>query len=222
MLPRLIPSAFAWRTDAQLVVAVDHRFALGNRPALPSAPAKKSFSSVSSPIFACSVFTSTAGAGSARRVRAKDARRSLQELRAPLRDLVGMHVELLSQLGQRPLALDGGQRHLGLESRAVVPARSSGHRALLALGHHADVARMIHSTPLFRFPEPALRARVAIRRLAVSAATTVVIDSRPMSPPATWLRPASLCTSEATTAKPRPASLARAASIAALSARRPV
>jgi hypothetical protein len=45
----------------QLMVPVDHRFAL-NSPALPSAPDKKSFSSVSSPIFACSVFRSTAGA----------------------------------------------------------------------------------------------------------------------------------------------------------------
>src|SRR5690606_32946401 len=39
---------------------VDHRFALSN-PALPSAPSKKSFSSVSSPILACSVFRSTVG-----------------------------------------------------------------------------------------------------------------------------------------------------------------
>jgi len=44
----------------QLMVAVDHRFAL-SMPALPSAPAKKSFSSVSSPILACSVFKSIAG-----------------------------------------------------------------------------------------------------------------------------------------------------------------
>src|SRR5690349_1464319 len=45
----------------QCVPTVNHRFAL-SRPALPSAPDKKSFSSVSSPIFACNVFTSTAGA----------------------------------------------------------------------------------------------------------------------------------------------------------------
>src|SRR5690348_16396806 len=45
----------------QRVTAVDHRFALSS-PALPSAPDKKSFSSVSSPILACNVFTSTAGA----------------------------------------------------------------------------------------------------------------------------------------------------------------
>src|ERR1700709_2005861 len=43
--------------------SVDHRFAL-SRPALPSAPDKKSFSNVNSPILAWSVFTSMAGAGS--------------------------------------------------------------------------------------------------------------------------------------------------------------
>jgi hypothetical protein len=43
---------------------INHRFAL-SRPALLSAPDKKSFSRVSSPILAWSVFTSTAGAASA-------------------------------------------------------------------------------------------------------------------------------------------------------------
>ena len=46
--------------DRQTVRWVNHRLAL-NKPALPSAPSKKSFSSVSSPIFAWSDFTSTAG-----------------------------------------------------------------------------------------------------------------------------------------------------------------
>src|SRR5271156_1423653 len=46
--------------DRQIVLTVDHRFAL-SRPALLSAPSKKSFSSASSPIFACSDFTSTPG-----------------------------------------------------------------------------------------------------------------------------------------------------------------
>src|SRR5206468_8936153 len=45
--------------DRQIVGTVDHRFALSN-PALVSAPSKKSFSSVSSPILACSDFTSMA------------------------------------------------------------------------------------------------------------------------------------------------------------------
>src|SRR5262245_50037026 len=47
--------------NAQRMITVDHRFALSN-PALESAPSKKSFSSVSSPILACRAFTSTAGA----------------------------------------------------------------------------------------------------------------------------------------------------------------
>src|SRR6202022_4756622 len=46
--------------DRQIVFTIDHRFALSH-PALVSAPSKKSFSSVSSPILACSDFTSTAG-----------------------------------------------------------------------------------------------------------------------------------------------------------------
>src|SRR6202171_6163629 len=46
--------------DRQIVLTVDHRFALSN-PALVSAPSKKSFSSVSSPILAWSDFTSIAG-----------------------------------------------------------------------------------------------------------------------------------------------------------------
>src|SRR5450631_1116467 len=44
--------------DRQIVLAVDHRFAL-NSPALVSAPSKKSFSSVNSPILAWRVLTST-------------------------------------------------------------------------------------------------------------------------------------------------------------------
>src|SRR5947199_8465635 len=47
--------------DRQIVSTVEHRFALSN-PRLVSAASKKSFSSVSSPILACSDFTSTAGA----------------------------------------------------------------------------------------------------------------------------------------------------------------
>src|SRR3954470_15309122 len=46
--------------DRQIVLTVNHRFALSN-PALLSAPSKKSFSSVSAPIFAWSDFTSTVG-----------------------------------------------------------------------------------------------------------------------------------------------------------------
>jgi hypothetical protein len=60
-------------------------------------------------------------------IRSKNPGCPVEKLRFPLRDLVGMNVELLRQLGQRLFALDGSQSHLRLESRCVVPARSSGH-----------------------------------------------------------------------------------------------
>jgi len=53
---------------------------------------------------------------------------------------------------------------------------------------------------------------------AVSATRTLDVASAPISFADTWLRSASFRTSAATTAKPRPCSPARAASIAAFSA----
>ena len=41
------------------------------------------------------------------------------ELCFPRRDLIGVDVELLRQLSQCSIALDGGKRHLGLEARCV-------------------------------------------------------------------------------------------------------
>lgn len=49
------------------------------------------------------------------------------KLSLPRRDLIGVDVELLGRLSQRSIALHGGQRHLRLEGRCVVPARSSAH-----------------------------------------------------------------------------------------------
>src|SRR5882724_195761 len=65
------------------------------------------------------------------RIVAKYVCRSLKQLVFPLLDLVDVHVELLGQLHQRLLAPDGGQCHLRLESRAMVPARSSCHGIFL-------------------------------------------------------------------------------------------
>ena len=113
--------------DRQIVLTVDHRFALSN-PALVSAPSKKSFSSVSSPILACSDFTSTAGwRRSVAAAGTEHIGSPALELRLPRCDLIGVDVELLRKLSQRSIALDGGKRHLRLEGRCVVPARSSGH-----------------------------------------------------------------------------------------------
>jgi hypothetical protein len=39
------------------------------------------------------------------------------ELRFPRRDLIGVDVELLRQLSQGPIALEGSKRHLCLEGR---------------------------------------------------------------------------------------------------------
>src|SRR4051794_35779439 len=66
-----------------------------------------------------------------------------------------MHVELLGQLGQRLLALHGGEGHLRLEGRGVVPARSSRHRLSLPAAILAAVRQKLHPSPLSRFPEPA-------------------------------------------------------------------
>jgi hypothetical protein len=38
-----------------------------------------------------------------------------------------MDIEVLGQLSYRPITLDGSKRHLRLEGRRVVPARSSVH-----------------------------------------------------------------------------------------------
>ena len=58
---------------------------------------------------------------------AEDARDALLQLALPLRNLVGMDVELLGQLGQHLLTLDRGQGHLRLECRCMVPAGTSAH-----------------------------------------------------------------------------------------------
>ncbi len=44
-----------------------------------------------------------------------------QKLAAPLRDLVGMNIKQLRQIGQRLFTLHRRQRYLCLEGRAVIP-----------------------------------------------------------------------------------------------------
>src|SRR5260370_451590 len=62
--PQAEPQNLTLPGDRPFVLTVDHRFRLST-PALVSAPSKKSFSSVNSPILACSDFTSMAGTASA-------------------------------------------------------------------------------------------------------------------------------------------------------------
>jgi len=107
----------------------------GSQKACPR-PDRGSFSSVNSPIPACAgtslgVQRLHIDRGLCRlRFRlAKSTGSPFQQLILPLPDLVGMHIKLLRQFRQRLLAHHGGKRHLGLECRAVVPARSLRHRS---------------------------------------------------------------------------------------------
>jgi hypothetical protein len=60
-------------------------------------------------------------------LRSKYPSRTVGKLRLPLGDLIGVNVELLSQLGQRFLTLYSSQSHLRFESRCMVPAWPSCH-----------------------------------------------------------------------------------------------
>src|SRR5918997_4814690 len=83
-----------------------------------------------------------------------------QELSLPGRDLVRMHIELLSEFSQRLLTLHGSQGHLRFECRRVVPARSSRHRLSCSATILAAVRQKLHSAHLSRNPEPPLTARL--------------------------------------------------------------
>ena len=105
--------------------AVHHRLALST-PALVSAPSKKKIiSNVSSPILACSCFTSTGGGADSPPSNTPGCPFEQQSL--PLGDLIGMYIEPLGQFGDRLFPLDRGQRHFGLKGRRMIPARSSLH-----------------------------------------------------------------------------------------------
>src|SRR3954465_5576946 len=71
-----------------------------------------------------------------------------------------MDIELLGQFGQRLLTLHGSQGHLRFESRCVVPAGSSAHRLSCSAAILAAVRQKLHSSTLFKNPEPALSSRL--------------------------------------------------------------
>src|SRR5215211_8427864 len=106
------------------------------------------------------------------RLRTEHPGSPLQELSFPGRDLVGMDIELLSQFGQRLLAPHGGQSHLRLKSRRMVPAWSSAHRLSCSAAILAAVRQKLHSSHLCRFPEPPL-TKVHVRRGALLLLTVM-------------------------------------------------
>src|ERR687898_32109 len=77
---------------------------------------------------------------------------SVEELRLPLGDLVGMHIKLLRQLGQGLLAFHGGQGHFGLESRRVVPAGSLAHCFSCSAAIVAALRQKLHLSRCPNFP----------------------------------------------------------------------
>jgi len=112
--------------EAEFMVSVDHGFALSN-PALVNALSKKSFSSASCPILACSGARFT-GSGDASPANTLDG--TLQQLLLPFADLVRMQFELCAQLSHGAIFPQGGQRHLRLGNR-IVGAAHTPTRCLL-------------------------------------------------------------------------------------------
>src|SRR5215212_3961311 len=86
------------------------------------------------------------------RLQTKYPGSSFHELTLPSRDLVGMHVKLLGEFGQRLLALHGSQGHLRFESRAVVPAWSSAHCLSCSAAILAAIRQKLHSLHCAEIP----------------------------------------------------------------------
>ncbi|MCK1536039.1 hypothetical protein IVB06_36315 [Bradyrhizobium sp. 171] len=85
---------------------------------------RKSFSSVSSPILACSDFTSTGGWDIALPLPEHSSHGALK-LRLPRGHLIGMDVKLLSNLRHRSIALDCGKRHCVFQPIVITDSRPS-------------------------------------------------------------------------------------------------
>src|ERR1700716_3454383 len=102
--------------DRQIMSTVDHRFALSN-PALVSAPSKKSFANVSSPILACSDFTSTAGVAGVPPPGPKISEALASSCDFHVAIWLGWTSKCSASWGDGSVALDGGQSHLRLEGR---------------------------------------------------------------------------------------------------------
>ncbi len=112
--------------DRQIVLTVDHRFALSN-PALLSALSKIVLQRQFADLGVQRLHVEGGLAGPTPAAWAEHIGSAAFELCLPRRDLIGMDVELLGKLRNRSIALDGSKCHLRLEDRCVVPARSSRH-----------------------------------------------------------------------------------------------
>jgi hypothetical protein len=84
--------------------------------------------------------------------------RAFQQLVTPLLNLVRMDVKVPRQLDQSLFTLDCGYSYFRLEGRAVSPRAVVLSWSCPHLQHHAAVARKIHLSLLFSFPEPPLKS----------------------------------------------------------------
>ena len=104
--------------------------------------------------------------------------RAIDQLILPRRDLIGMNVELLSQLRDRPVVLQGTQGHLRLESRCGSGGLVSSSSLLILQAQHACRQAEIPLSHLFKNPGPLLcrgRGRGArlIKRQSAAEGRTV-------------------------------------------------
>ena len=100
---------------------------------------------------------------------AKHVRGSGEQLLLPFGDLGGMDTELLGQFGQRLVAFDGGQRHLRLEGRSMIPSRS--FHCLAPLVGHLAVALV---KPGYHLPHcPNFRSPLLQHSGAIDDATSI-------------------------------------------------
>jgi hypothetical protein len=82
-------------------------------------------------------------------IATENLRCAAQPLVFPGRDLIGVHIVLDSQLGERLLALQGFKGHTGLEGRGVV-ASGSSHRNCSF--HYRNLQQSLHLSPCPIFP----------------------------------------------------------------------
>ena len=148
--------------DRQIVLTVDHRFALSN-PALVSAPSKKLADLGMKRLHVDGRLCCSVAAPCTEHIGSPAF-----ELPLPRCDLVGVDIELLRKLSQCSIAFDGGKRHFRFENRCMVPARSSGHGlSCFAVAQRACCQAETPPIVLYRFPGPALGG--ALRALRYDA-----------------------------------------------------
>jgi hypothetical protein len=83
------------------------------------------------------------GAAGFRRIASEGFSRTFEQLGFPLNNRVGMNIETFGELGCGLIALDGGDRHLGLEGRRVV-ATGTLHDDLLLSRVSSTRSRQSH------------------------------------------------------------------------------